>query len=678
MQAKTDSNTFFNPDEVDVVIVGAGPIGLLNAIGLLNKNPARKIMMLEKYDEYQRHHVVQADYKQIAKYIKAMDKPLDPILQNLLKRVKKSKFIRTSEIEKILKERALELGAQIKTGDPVVNVQQEVFDVFPNAKLILGADGSHSVISKEIFGADNIQKYPFDFVMQLRYEIEGDAQRIELPTLVKFMQSYGLTCDEYVGKKDPDTGKTPVTFQLMITKEQFDTLYPVATSKNPILPFSENADNLDQVEPILIERLKGYLGLRLRHFTAPGQIVDLTKARISVNEAPATRAAKTYKITEDGRLVVLVGDAQMGLSYFKGLNAGIESSAKLLPALSEVEPVIRDIYIQGYFKWFDEEYAPKKVKEVEDFSTFRIRLLIKVFKTLNFVLGKDFLMRPEVAESSVDLYLGYLASLPRDEEGNITNEGEDKALWSVYPHRDNAKPVLAFVPRTTAFFNKSIKNFSNWGTPYKTSYHIVRDILLPLRSLYQLTVGTAELVFALPIALVATVIGLIAPGNNTRGENIKENFSTFLSRSAEGILRIILGINLAMTSLVMPFRVITRSAITLWKENTQGPLLIENNPGIVKLLAKSEESESSDSIEKMNALRVDIHTKFKKDLDHGQFTGIEKEREEALFKACRPSLPESYNDYFRLFKNQSASSDVDLDKKQETENDSDAVGLNQG
>ncbi len=46
--------------------------------------------------------------------------------------------------------------------------------------------------------------------------------------------------------------------------------------------------------------------------------------RISSNEAPATYAKEPVYFYQ-GVPVQLCGDAALGLSYFKGLNAGIES-----------------------------------------------------------------------------------------------------------------------------------------------------------------------------------------------------------------------------------------------------------------------------------------------------------------------------------------------------------------
>lgn len=631
----------FTPNEVDTVIVGAGPVGLLNAIGLLRKNPGSKLVLLEKYAEYSRHHVVWMRYGEIDQYIKAIGEPVDPVLKSLYERVKKKGFIRTSEVEKILKAQALALGAeiQIKT---VENIQLDIYDAFPNVNLIMGADGTHSVVSKQVFGPDNFIKFPFDYVLQFRYQINGDVSPIELPTLAKFMQSYGLTCDEFVGIKD-EQGKTPVTLQLMVTKEQFDKLYPVATSKTPLLPFSEEALNIDKMDPILQKRIKGYLGLRLKHFTPPGQIIDLATAGVSVNEAPATRAIDVYK-NVNGKHVVLVGDAALGLSYWKGLNAGVESSAKLLPAIS-ADPTTREEALIAYNDWFDKIYAPKKIKEVGNFSFYAINLLILAFKVFNFILRKEFFMDPDEAERSVDLYQGYLATRAH----NHIPVSSVEPIWTPYPHREKAQvDVLQFTMNPIAYLKENWKNIKDTFTHYKSWYHVLRDILSPIRALFQVTMGAIEVILAIPTILFSSLIGLIAPGDRSRWQRVKDAFSLGLSVFAEGCARILLGFNLTLTSILIPFRVIVRVAITIHDRIVSGQIAIEKNIGMQKLIHKIDLSETC-STEKINALCVDIHRKYQKAVDRGQATAIDVADEEALFKRCNPCDRTSYQTFFSLF-----------------------------
>lgn len=54
-----DSNDSKLPAEADVVIVGGGPIGLMDAIALKKLDPSLKVVVFEKYAEYQRKHTLE-------------------------------------------------------------------------------------------------------------------------------------------------------------------------------------------------------------------------------------------------------------------------------------------------------------------------------------------------------------------------------------------------------------------------------------------------------------------------------------------------------------------------------------------------------------------------------------------------------------------------------------------
>lgn len=655
-------------NEVNVVIVGSGPVGLLNAVGLLNKNPQLKIIILEKEAAYTRHHVLQMDYEQLDKYLRAVDGN-DVVIRQLRDQVKKNKHIRTSEIQTKLEQRVLKLGAEIIYKNPVTSIQKDVFDKYPNAKLIIGADGAHSVISAQTFGPDNIEKFPFDFVMQFRYEVLGDVNPIKLPTLVQFMQSYGTTCDEYVGKKGSD-GKTPITFQIMITKEQFEELYPHAKSKTPLKPFcddiadqhSDQAKKMAHVWPLYIEQVKGYLGLRLREYTPAGQIVDLHSATISVNEAPATKAKEIFKEV-DGRHIILSGDAKLGLSYFKGLNAGVETSAKLLPILANNDFEARKKQCIEYAQWFDRDYGPSKVKEVEHYSVFIINLVVKVFRFLQLVLGSGFFINQKEAERSVDLYLAYLnqLQLPHTDKGAILLPADPKLIrnWQPYPHRDELPGhVLSFQHTEIARYYRDIrKNVTDTIAPYKSVYYILRDMLVPVRALRYMVSGLGELAIIIPWFIVSSALDLYAPAETLRSAHLKQNIHQALLNFQEGVAKILLGLSLALSTVFMPIKLIIRFIATYFAEKKNGGVLIENNSAMTQIL--QHVSINSNSIEQTHAYCVDVHRKFQKGIARHQKTKVDPQQEALAFSRCYPTKPQSYQDYLRLFKQTPAAESSD-------------------
>lgn len=792
----------YKDEEVNTIIVGAGPIGLLNAIGIMRKNPDAKIVMLEKYDEYKRNHTLRMDYKQVEKYIDAMGPPPDPALTELAERLKKNRTydlatfglaaIRISEVERLLKNRAVELGAQIITGSGISDLNEQVINKYQNANLILGADGTRGVVSeqgvgksyvlstmrdetqlepgklylrekegqllysvinnegkevrdkpldKELFKVEpgisekelmkkaqeikkdifevaskngdikiveNSNKKEFDFVLQLRIEVEGDIKPIPVPTLARFMQNFGVTGEEVIGKKD-ENGKTPMTFQIMITKEQFKILEAQAKSGNPIRPFSGDDPRADIIPEVVMQQVKGYLGMRLRHYTKENDIVNLNTATISVNEAPATYAKEVYKQVTDSqgktRDLVLVGDAAMGLSYFKGINAGFESCAKLLDRITQ-PAAERTKGLQDYKQWFEKDFAPGKVGEVGFYSNYVIGAMLGAFRTLKTVIGSDKLMSSDAAERTVDMYLAHLTDV------NNAKQSDSQAVpeWKhAYEHDGRSLDnVISFQPKSGSVLLERIgKEVVDSVKPYKSTYHILRDLVTPLRSVYHTVVGGAQLALALPIELVNAAVGVIAPNKfETRMGNLKECGQNFLTRLGEGASRVLFGASLAVESVMLPVKLVSRAVSTA----LSGDVLIENNKEMSKLIAQTDElvktppkltedNTADNKVEltqankaevvkeqnvevlqdnkaqmtqdnksegkaemsqlKLVGLAVEIHRKFEKAHERGQKTEVDCAKEQEQFKKCvQNGTKKDFEQYFELFKQPSSSEKV--------------------
>ena len=165
--------SFFMSLDTDVLVIGAGPIGLVNAWGMKRLNPNLKIIVLEKYAEYQRSHTLVVQAAQLEAIMKATHSEQAPTLKALLKQLKKDPHIRTNALQQIFTELAQEIGVEIKTGHAVQAdiINQIINEEYPNVSLIIGADGTHGVVSDALFPEGNQVKHEFDFVLQLRFEM---------------------------------------------------------------------------------------------------------------------------------------------------------------------------------------------------------------------------------------------------------------------------------------------------------------------------------------------------------------------------------------------------------------------------------------------------------------------------------------------------------------------------
>ncbi|RAP35718.1 hypothetical protein B1207_11565 [Legionella quinlivanii] len=652
-------------NEVNTLIVGAGPSGLLNAIGLLHKNPGKKVLILEKRETYSRNHVVRFNHKKLEEYIKAIGGENIPELMNLYRRMKKSSAIRIRELEEALREIAKKAGAEIDYTE--VTEETDIYNEYPNLEVLLGCDGTHSVISDKMFGKENQQKHEFDYVLQVRFEVSGQTpDKVDLPTWPAYLQAYGLAGEEIIGKTVD--GKTPITMQIMIPKEDFDALKPYALSKDPIRPFHDGETKLEQVPPGVMKKVKGYLGFRLAHYTKhnTGESIDMSDVRLSVNEAPATRAQKVVKFDqlEDGRevCVMLSGDAALGLSYFKGVDAGLENMSKSLTALNTESASERRKKLDEYQAWFDEDLAPRKINEVAFYSKYIARSTEYVTSFFNRLLGRDFILNTAQAERFADLY-------------HVSQrDGADKeSFTSPYLHRRNYfYPILTSTPVPLSEYGNDIKShFKNFFGAYKSNQYLYRDLLQPFNALRHILVGAAKLILS-PLASVIYVplslggfLFTVAVNLSKMSEfkmhwqQVKSSLVSSFGRMVDGTAEIGLGLMLGVTSLLMPLKVATNLVLTK-KSPTR---TIETNPGMSRLLNEAEKAENDElSINQMHALLIDVHRKFEKSVQKGQATRVSPEAESKAYEACKLKKTETYKEYFRLFrensKNQSANDDL--------------------
>lgn len=619
----------------NVVIVGAGPIGLAYAWGIKKLNPDLKIVVLEKYEEFQRKHTLNMQYEQLEKLMYATGTRSDVVLSGLLEQLKQDPHIRTNVLQSTFKQLALDCGVEIITDEVKKStIQQQLFERYPDAQLIIGADGTHSVVSDSLFPEGNQVKHEFDYVLQLRYEIEGEDKSSAINTVNFYQQMarQGLIANEYVGHFE--NGKTSVTVQLMISKKDYEALKE-ATSKNPVKPFASKElieeHPVDALPVNISAFINKYLVTRIKSCHINGEKIDRNSIRISVNEAPATHAKKVVH-TSSNTPIVLAGDAGLGLSYFKGLNAGLESTAKFMEIM---KPAIQnslsnenenETALNTWQEWFLDDFSPKKVKEVAQYSTWRIRSAMGVIEAVH---NSKMASHYEFEENQREVIIDYFDLLAQDPLALLNEDGS----WRVFPHRDY-DPIkfgqFENVP-VEHTLKKMAKLFADYVKPYKSNIHIKEDFKQPLTGFVNGFVG-----------LVKIFTGL---------------FALDMNRFTDGILSTLRGvIEIVTTPLAWIVKPVMRGIATL----IYGSVLIEDSEGI-KALAQygdqylAEQDDSNISAKKVyNLLAVcnDIHRKFDKSAQRGQCSNIKEIDEYSLYNELRANTQlsrEKLINYFSLF-----------------------------
>lgn len=643
----------------NILIVGGGPLGLAHAWGFKKLNPHLTVIVLEKYKEYQRSHTLIMQHQWLAALMNATNTQKDPVLSKLLAQLKNDPHIRTNELESIFKTLATDNGVEIKIEEVnQENIREKLYQYNPD--LIIGADGTHSTVNNCLFPENNQVKIEFDYVLQLRYEIQGNkkAEKISGIGFYDNMARRGLIANEYIGKYDEEKKTTPVTMQMMISREAFLRLKK-ATSKNPLKPYADmKGDNDSKNEANSVsdcklrdipDDIRGFVNDYLMHKVkfSGEDTIDSHSVRISVNEAPAVYAKQPVYMHHDVPMT-LVGDAGLALSYFKGLNAGIEAAAKFFTLLSHViknnQLVNKEIVqknLDKYAEWFLNDFAPKKLKEVESYSTWQIRSVMRVMETVNassrFSMGEYFVGDDDILKN----YFTLMASNPPS--GNFLKK-------NLYPHRayDPIKPgQLAYVPIMHTL-TKMGKLFHDYIKPYKSGYQLRQDFKQPL-------VGAINLLRG-----IAKMLGGI--------------FTLNIKLFGDGVLTAIRGsLEIATTPLAWIVKPLTRGIATLITNHPK----VENNSGMKRVakqglsLVQQITSESSDSLKpeekyRLFAISNDLHRKFHKSLSRRQHSniGLEEQRVFAKLQSNAATATEAMNSenliqYFSLFaesKRQTASS----------------------
>jgi hypothetical protein len=357
--------------DTDIIIVGAGPVGLWTAIQLKLNNPSLNITIFEKHQIYKRSHVLIIDYKTLKNFDynksdEAATQFFDNLFEELISKGKTKNtpiigeqlLIRTNELEEVLKNTASALGIKIdyKGIDNVQELQQK----FPEAKIIIGADGAHSIVRREVFGTsfdmntgmssivwqkhvdDEGFSYKKDlqYVVQFKYEANnelGKSDNLSLTQLMYAISKSNFLLSEQIGKPNQN-GHTPITLQLFVDKETYEALGEASFAK-PKLPSDPNL-------PIdIVHDLSLYLNIRQKFLneTYNSNSGKITKLPLSIY-----RSSK-FAIEQEEIQYFLIGDAAFAVPYFRALNDGLLCGSKFSELFTQKKLENYDHYVSKLF-----------------------------------------------------------------------------------------------------------------------------------------------------------------------------------------------------------------------------------------------------------------------------------------------------------------------------------------
>lgn len=309
-----------SPKMYDIVVVGAGPVGLWTSCQIKILSPKLKVIILEKHEEYKRSHVVALHAKSLNGYVS------HPILDAFKEELVGNFKIRTNKIEQTLSTLCTDLNIEIVKKFNVSDVN-DIERMFPNAKVIIGADGSHSTVRKSVCEGTLEYTKHFHTLVEVKYEVIGRTIALN-PVVFGYptMKHIGNIVFEMIGSFKTD-GNTPVTLQFFVTKEVGNQIKN-ATFKNPLM-FESSKDELPEEIRNAIET---WLVVRKQSCKeeADKSSIKITTTKLA---AYASRSFVNH-VKEEGPTYCLVGDAAFGMPFFRSLNNGVLCGTELAKAIS--------------------------------------------------------------------------------------------------------------------------------------------------------------------------------------------------------------------------------------------------------------------------------------------------------------------------------------------------------
>ncbi|WP_059360088.1 FAD-dependent oxidoreductase [Parachlamydia acanthamoebae] len=339
--------------DYDVVIIGAGPIGISTACALKAMNKKLKICVLDKRPTATRTHGLKIYNDSIAKISHILHRSRNKEnssqvdIQQLKAKFKewKKHFVPTDKIEADLKEIAKGQGIKVKrkeayeltenhlqrllddTSSP--ESDQKILQILRNAKVVIGADGAHSVVRKKVMGNKLAEKKTRQYVVQLKYQTVGDAKPRNFFD-ASAMPLGGFVDFELMSKANKGTQK-PVTLNVVVDKKTYEALKPSGTENTKGTfrhPWSlEEIQEKSKTDKKVYRVYRNFLKNLKTHS-------DYTDAKVSTIELATYRSKESVK-NHNGKIFLLVGDANSGMILGRGFNKGLKEAGLCAQAVAK-------------------------------------------------------------------------------------------------------------------------------------------------------------------------------------------------------------------------------------------------------------------------------------------------------------------------------------------------------
>jgi 2-polyprenyl-6-methoxyphenol hydroxylase-like FAD-dependent oxidoreductase len=240
-------------------------------------------------------------------------------LKSLHQEFARSFFIRTNDLETALLNYARRKGIEIRFER--IDSPEDAQARHPECRYFIASDGANSRMRTALLGDDGLEKHDLQHVVELKYEEAGESGKFNTVQAWQYNCTLNHTAMDYVGKNRD--GRTPVTLRLLLKSATYAALPEMTFAKPHML---ETGGLPAEVEA----DVQTYLATRAKEFGTsliPGS-GKLSKLILSMS------AARRFAVEQENAAWFFVGDAAMGVPYFRALNGGMILGSRLAQILT--------------------------------------------------------------------------------------------------------------------------------------------------------------------------------------------------------------------------------------------------------------------------------------------------------------------------------------------------------
>jgi len=227
--------------------------------------------------------------------------PPSLLLKNMIDNL--PSVVRTS----VLESQLLELSKQLQI--PIIHRNIENLDQFSGSRVIIGADGSRSIVRQRVFNNKMEYEKVLKYVVEIKYEVNGQGQKLDyIKYQYRTQKQLKYLVDEHIGTQKEN--RTPITLHLLINKQVYEQMKS-ATFKQPYYLHSHQ----HLIPKDLLETITIWFNVKKEY--ANEQRIENSEKITCITLAAYQSSEFVHYNADKKQYTCLVGDAAFGVPFFR-------------------------------------------------------------------------------------------------------------------------------------------------------------------------------------------------------------------------------------------------------------------------------------------------------------------------------------------------------------------------